>query len=86
MNIINQEKYQDDLDFEEVDVKIKRGSFKGVIKVCPHCFYPLRNIEHFLSMNIKYICTNDDCGWKGALAIEVLVEDYKKEFKGRLKE
>lgn len=83
MNSINTFE-EDDLDKDTPKVKVRRSSVKDVIKVCPHCFSPskITNADIFQT---EYACTNEECGWTGLLAIEVLQEDYK-EFQEKQKQ
>jgi len=64
-------------DFEEdiPDVKIKRRSFRDVIKVCPICISPAK-IEKADIFMVIYTCTREECGWSGPIAIEVDQDDY----------
>ncbi|MHA2256102.1 MAG: hypothetical protein ACXAAM_08525, partial [Candidatus Heimdallarchaeaceae archaeon] len=75
INSVEEDDFDEDfLDEDFPDVKIKRRSVSGVIKVCPVCFSPAK-IENADIFMVIYACTKAECGWSGQIAIEVNQDD-----------
>ena len=53
--------------------------------VCPVCFYPTKYLPAVFGVP-KHLCTNEECGWSGTIAIEVSKEDYENFLEERKKE
>jgi len=63
-------------DTKDKRPKITKRSTKDILQVCPLCFFPLRKTPTIFSVSQTYHCRNKECGWSGAIAIEVDKEDY----------